>query len=77
MNGVDVDLDVLRSIFASRVQLAKRTEEEAGEDAKVEHRRCVAWVKSNSRAEKSFIWFCDSFDLEPDAVRRAIINKCR
>jgi hypothetical protein len=72
---VDVDLDVLRSVFISRVQLAKRTEEEAGEDAKIEHRRCLAWVKSNSRAERSFLWYCEHFDLEPDAVRRAIQEK--
>lgn len=75
MNGVDVDLDVLRSIFASRVQLAKRTEEEAGDDARAEWRRCQAWVKSSSAKEKSFLWFCDSFDLEPSAVRRAIEEK--
>jgi hypothetical protein len=72
---MDVDLDILRSIFASRVQLAKRTEEEAGEDAKAEWRRCQAWVKSNSAKEKSFVWFCDYFEFEPDAVRRAIVEK--
>lgn len=72
---MDVDLDVLRSIFASRVQLAKRTEEEAGEDAKLEWRRCQAWVKSSSTKEGSFIWLCEEFDLEVTAVRRAIVEK--
>jgi hypothetical protein len=74
---MDVDLDVLRSIFASRVQLAKRTEEEAGEDAKIEHRRCLAWVKSSSAKEGSFIWMCEEFDLEVTAVRRAIETKAK
>ena len=72
MNTNELDLDVLRAIFASRVFLAKRTEEEAVQMARDEYRDNLMWVASNSQKEKSFCWFCDEFDLEPDAVRRAI-----
>lgn len=72
MSSNDVDIDVLRSVFASRCQLAKMTEEEAAAGAIAELHATQAWVKSNSRQEKSFLWFCDEFDLEPSAVRRAI-----
>jgi hypothetical protein len=75
MASNDVDIDVLRSVFASRCQLAKKTEEEAAAEAIAELQATMAWVKSNSRAEKSFLWFCDEFDLEPSAVRRAIQEK--
>lgn len=68
----DMDLDVLRAIFASRVRLAKMTEEEAITSARSEWTENQAWIKSNSQQEKSFVWMCDEFDLEPDAVRRAI-----
>jgi hypothetical protein len=71
----DPDHELLQAVFEARVRLAKRTEEEAAEDARTEHRACVVWVKSNARAEKSFLWFCDYFDFEPDAVRRAIQEK--
>ena len=66
------DREVLAAIFASRVGLAKKTEEEAAEDGRVEHRKTLAWVNSNSEKEKSFIWFCDEFDLDAGAVRKAI-----
>lgn len=71
----DPDHEVLQAVFASRIALAKRTEEEAAEDARAEHSACCAWVNSNARAEKSFLWYCDYFDFEPDAVRRAIQEK--
>lgn len=67
--------EVLGAIFASRVQLAKKTEDQAAQEARLEHQRTLAWVESNSQKEKSFLWYCDEFDLEPDAVRRAIKEK--
>ena len=69
------DREVLSAVFASRVGLAKKTEEEAAAEAVAEHKRCIAWIASNSQREKSFLWFCDSFDLDPGAVRRAIQEK--
>lgn len=69
------DRDVLAAVFASRVALAKRTEEEAAADARIEHQRCSAWIASSSQKEKSFVWFCDQFDLDAGAVRRAILEK--
>ena len=75
MNEYDIDRETLAAIFASRVALAKRTEEEAMADAAAEHRRTLAWVASTSRDEKSFVWMCDEFDVDPGAVRRAILEK--
>ncbi len=69
---MDVDRDTLAAIFASRVSLAKRTSAEAASEAITEHAKAVEWVKSNSKKEGSFLWFCDEFDLEPSAVRREI-----
>lgn len=61
----DVDRDTLAAIFASRVSLAKRTEEEAIEDARKEYQRVVKWIWSPARKEGSFLWFCEEFGLEP------------
>ncbi len=72
MNLNDTDLDVLRAVFASRVNLAKRTEDEAAADARKEHQAAVKWVASPAQKEGSFLWMCDEFDLEYTAVRRAI-----
>jgi hypothetical protein len=72
---MDSDLETLRAVFASRVQFAKKTVEEALEDARKEHRNVLDWVRSNSTKEGSFCWYCDIFDLEADAVRRAIKEK--
>lgn len=72
MNDNAIDRETLAAIFASRVGLAKRSEDEAAADARVEHQKTVKWIASNSRAEKSFLWFCDEFDLDGGAVRRAI-----
>lgn len=69
------DREVLAAVFASRVALAKKTADEAAADARVEHQRTVAWVASNSQKEASFAWFCDEFDLDAGAVRRAILEK--
>lgn len=70
-----VDRETLAAIFASRVSLAKKTQEEAAENARLEHYKTALWVKSNSKKEGSFLWMCDEFDLPPDAVRRAIAEK--
>lgn len=75
MNLNEVDRETLAAVFASRVSLAKRTEDEAAADACIEHQRTVKWIASPAKAEKSFLWFCDEFELEPDAVRRAIAER--
>jgi hypothetical protein len=67
-----IDREVLAAIFASRVSLAKKTPEQAAADAKLEHAKVTAWIGSPSQKPKSFLWFCDSFELEPSAVRRAV-----
>lgn len=72
VNPNEVDRETLASIFASRVSLAKRTEDEAAADAREEHRKTVKWVASPSKKEGSFLWFTDEFDLDAGAVRRAI-----
>lgn len=68
----EIDREVLAAVFASRVSLAKKTEEQAVDEARQEHKRVTAWVGSNSQKERSFLWFCEEFELPPDAVRRAI-----
>ncbi len=75
MNLNEVDRETLAAIFASRVSLAKRTEDEAAADARVEHQKTVKWIASPAKAEKSFLWFCDEFDLDAGAVRKAIVEK--
>ena len=75
MNLEQVDKEVLAAVFASRVSLAKKTEDQAAAEARLEHQRTIAWVVSNSQKEQSFIWFCDEFDLDASAVRRAIEEK--
>lgn len=67
-----IDVSVLRAVFAARVQLAKETEEEAVAKCRKDWVHAQAWVKSQSQQEGSFIWFCDEFDLDASAVRRAI-----
>lgn len=66
------DRETLAAIFASRVSLAKKTEDEAVNDARLEWKKTQAWIKSSSQKEGSFLWFADEFDMEPSAVRRAI-----
>lgn len=67
-----IDVSVLRAVFAARVQLAKETEEEAVDKCRKDWAITQLWVKSQSEKEGSFNWFCDEFDLDPSAVRRAI-----
>lgn len=69
------DVAKLASIFANRVRLAKMTEDEAAKEVRLEHQRVVKWLASKSEKVGSFVWFCDIFDHEPDAVRRAIQEK--
>lgn len=73
----DVDRDTLAAIFASRVSLAKRTEEDAVADARREWQKTQAWVKSPATKQGSFLWCCDEFDLDAGAVRRAIAERRR
>jgi hypothetical protein len=68
----DTDHDVLAAVFTARVSLCKKSEQEAASEAIAERLRCLEWMKSNKVGERSFLWFCDEFDLDPDAVRRAI-----
>lgn len=72
---MDVDRQTLAAVFASRCQLAKKSEEEAAAEAILELRKTMAWLKSSALREGSFLWFCDEFDLEPSAVRKAIQEK--
>ena len=70
-----VDKEVLAATFAARVRLAKLTEEEAAVQAREEWLKTQKWVASTSQKEGSFLWFCDEFDLDAGAVRRAIQEK--
>ena len=72
---MEVDREVLAAVFASRVALAKKTEDEAAADARVEHQRVQKWIKSDAKKERSFVWYCDTFDLDVSAVRRAIAER--
>lgn len=74
-DATTVDRDTLAAIFASRVSLAKKTEDEAIADAQREWTRTQAWVKSPATKQGSFLWMADEFDLDAGAVRRAIAEK--
>ena len=75
MNPNEVDRETLASIFASRVSLAKRTEDEAAADARTEHQKTMKWVASPATKVGSFLWFADEFDIDPGAIRRAITER--
>lgn len=75
MNVNEMDREMLASVFAARVSLAKRTEDEAAADARLEHQKTVKWIGSPAKAQGSFLWFCDEFDLDASAVRRAIAER--
>ena len=75
MNLNEVDRETLAAIFASRVSLAKRTENQAAADARAEHQKTLKWVASPSAKEGSFQWFCEDFDLDAGAVRKAIAER--
>jgi hypothetical protein len=72
---VDADKETLAALFASRVALAKKSLAEAIEEITRDYENTKTWVASQSQKEGSFLWFCDVFELEPDAVRRAIKEK--
>lgn len=69
---IPADREMLAAIFASRVTLAKKTEDEAAADARKEWQRNQKWITSPSQKEGSFLWFADEFDIPPDAILRAI-----
>ena len=82
MNGIDiktddVDSQVLAATFAARVRLAKEPLEDMLVKAQAEWERTQKWVVSESKKPGSFLWFCDEFDLEPSAVRRAIRERAK
>lgn len=66
------DREVLSAIFAARLSLIQKTEDEAAEEARVLRRRAIMWFSNNSQVVGSFMWFCDKLDLEAGAVRRAV-----
>ena len=72
---MSIDTQVLAATFASRVRLAKLTAHEAIAQAEQEWQATQKWVASTSEKEGSFQWFCDSFELDASAVRRAIKEK--
>lgn len=71
----DIDSETLAAVFASRVALAKKTEDEAVAEIRTERLKAIQWAESKSQAQFSFLWCCDFFDMEPSAVRRAIREK--
>lgn len=73
----DVNNEVLASVFASRVRLAKMDEEEAVEQCRKEWKATKSWIKSDATKEGSFLWFANEFDLDPWAVRNAIELKVK
>ena len=72
---MDADKETLAALFASRISLAKKSLAEAIEEITRDYEHTKTWVASQSQKEGSFLWFCDVFELEPDAVRRAIKEK--
>lgn len=70
-----IDKDILAARFASRVRLAKMTEDEAVAEARRDWAFALKWIGSTSSKEGTFLWYCDEFDLDPGAVRRAIKEK--
>lgn len=68
----DADRDVLSAIFAARLSLARKTEEEAIEEARALRRRAIMWLNSNNQREHSFLWFCDVLGVEAGPIRKTI-----
>lgn len=71
---MDYDREVLAAVFTARVSLCKKSEAEAASEAISERLRCLEWLKSNKADERSFLWFCDEFDLDYSAVRKAVME---
>ncbi len=76
-NNLPADRETLGAIFASRVTLSKKTEDEAVADARIEHKRTLLWIASTSQKEGSFLWFCNEFDLDAGSVRAAIARRAK
>lgn len=74
---IAADNETLAAIFASRVKLAKKTADEVVADALEDFQNTLRWIKSNSEKESSFLWFCDLWDLDAGAVRKAIQEKVK
>jgi hypothetical protein len=72
-----IDRDVLASVFAARVQLAKKSLEQVLLESTDEWNRTRTWLASQSRKEGSFLDMCDEFDLDPGAVRKAVLKAQR
>jgi hypothetical protein len=64
--------EILASVFAARIMLAKKTREQAAMEAATEWEVTQEWLKSNSQKKGGFLWFCEEFDLDHGAVRRAV-----
>ena len=67
---MNIDTEVWAALFAARVRATKMTEAEIQAEALTERQRAIDWIKSNDKAEGSFLWLCVEFDIEPTAVRR-------
>jgi hypothetical protein len=62
--------------FSWRVMLAKLPNDDAvSRFAISEAKSAREWITSASTAEGSFLWCCDYYDMEPSAVRRAVIER--
>jgi len=69
------DIAKLAAVFANRVRILKLTEDEVAEEARQDHRRFVKWLAAKTEKQGSFAWFCDVFDLDAGAVRKAIAER--
>ena len=68
----NVDREVLASVFAARCAIARKPREAAMKEAGEEWDRTVRWIDSKARGQGSFLDWCDEFDLDAGAVRKAI-----
>lgn len=68
------DREILAAVFASRIALVKKTREQAMAEAGEEWERAREWLASGSKKERSFLWYCVEFDIDPDAVRKAVLG---
>lgn len=75
LKGMIVDRDDTAKRFAERVVLAKMTLEDALKQTVREWKFVQRWLHDTSIKTGSFLFMCDEFDLEPDAVRKAIAEK--
>ena len=72
----EITTEWLAEEFAWRVLLLKLAEpDDRHRFIDKEYTKLRRWMSSSSEEVGSFIWFCDFFDHDPDAVRRAIKEK--